>query len=127
MMVKKLLTGLIVGSLLAVLVTACGIRDASTIAVPTVHMGATGFIQDAITLQKGEVLALVDDSISPHQIENGRWVNGVARPAIDPGAPPVNQVFNGYDSAEVGPFRAASTFRYHCAIHQEMNLTVIVT
>jgi len=91
-----------------------------------VHMGATGFIQDAITLQKGEVLALVDDSVSPHQIENGRWVNGVARPAIDPGAPSVNQVFNGYDSSEIGPFTTAGIFRFSCALHQGMNLTVTV-
>ena len=52
MMVKKLLTRLIAGSLLAVLVTAYRVKDASTIATPTVHMGATGFIQDGITLQK---------------------------------------------------------------------------
>jgi len=117
---------LLVGSLLTVVVTACGVKDASTVTIPTVHMGATGFIQEAITLHKGEMLDLVDDSVSPHQIENGRWVNGVARPAIDPGAPPVNQVFNGYDSAEVGPYRAAGIFHFYCAIHQGMNLTVMV-
>jgi plastocyanin len=127
MMLKKMLIGLIVWSLLAVLVTACSIKEASPVVIPTVHMGALGFIQNAITLHKGEMLALVDDSISPHQIENGSWVNGVARPAIEPGAPRVNQVFIGYDSAEVGPFSAAGTFHLYCAIHQTMNLTVIVT
>jgi len=127
MMLKKMLVGLIAGSLLAVLVTACSIREASPVVIPTVHMGALGFIQDAITFHKGEVLDLVDDSISPHQIENGSWVNGVARPEIDPGAPLVKQVFNGYDSAEVGPFSTAGTFHLYCAIHQSMNLTVIVT
>lgn len=126
MVVKKMLIGLIVGSLLAVLVSACGIREASPIIIPTVHMGALGFEQDAITLQKGAMLDLVDDSISPHQIENGSWVNGVARPALEPGAPPVNQTFNGNDRAEVGPFNAAGTFHLYCAIHQGMNLTVIV-
>ncbi len=125
-MVKKMLIGLLAGSLLTVLVSACGIREASPIVIPTVHMGATGFIQDAITLHKGEMLDLVDDSISPHQIENGSWVNGVARPALEPGAPLVNQTFNGNDSAEVGPFNAAGTFHLYCAIHQGMNLTVIV-
>jgi len=127
MMVKKILAGLIAGSLLAVLVTACSIKEASPVVIPTVHMGALGFIQDSITFHKGEMLALVDDSISPHQIENGSWVNGVARPAIEPGAPRVDQVFIGYDSAEVGPFSTAGTFHYYCAIHQTMNLTVIVT
>ena len=126
-MLKKLLAGLIVGSLLAILVTACSIKEASPVVIPTAHMGALGFIQDSITFHKGEMLALVDDSISPHQIENGSWVNGVARPAIDPGAPRVDQVFNGYDGAEVGPFSTAGTFHFYCAIHQSMNLTVIVT
>jgi hypothetical protein len=125
--VKKMLTGLIAGSLLAVLVTACSIKEASPVVIPTVHMGATGFIQDAITFHKGEMLDLEDDSISPHQIENGSWVNGVARPAIEPGAPRVDQVFNGYDSAEVGPFSAVGAFHFYCAIHQMMNLTVIIT
>jgi plastocyanin len=127
MMLKKMLTGLIAGSLLALLVTACSIKEASPVVIPTVHMGALGFIQDSITLHKGEMLALVDDSISPHHIENGSWVNGLARPAIEPGAPRVDQVFNGYDSAEVGPFSTVGTFHLYCAIHQTMNLTVIVT
>jgi len=127
MMVKKILAGLIAGSLLAVLVTACSIKEASPVVIPTVHMGALGFIQDAITFHKGEILDLVDDSISPHQIENGSWVNGVARPAIEPGAPRVDQGFIGYDSAEVGPFSTAGPFHFYCAIHQTMNLTVIVT
>jgi plastocyanin len=127
MMLKKMLVGLIVVNLLAVMVTACSIKEASPVIIPTVHLGALGFIQDSITFHKGEMLDLEDDSISPHQIENGSWVNGVARPAIEPGAPRVNQVFHGFDSAEVGPFSAAGTFHYYCAIHQTMNLTVIVT
>ena len=126
-MVKKIFTGLIAGSLLAVLVTACSIKEASPVVIPTVHMGATGFIQDAITFHKGEMLDLEDDSISPHHIENGSWVNGVPKPAIEPVAPHVDQVFNGYDSAEVGPFSTAGTFHLYCTIHQMMNLTVIVT
>jgi plastocyanin len=116
----------IAGSLLTLLVTACSIQEAKPVVIPTVHMGALGFIQDLITLHKGEMLDLVDDSISPHHIENGSWVNSVAKPAIEPGAPRVDQVFNGYDSAEIGPFNAAGTFHYYCAIHEEMNLTVYV-
>jgi hypothetical protein len=126
MMVKKMLMVLIVGSMLAILVTACSIQEASPVVIPTVHMGALGFIQDSIAFHKGEMLDLVDDTISPHQIENGTWVNGVAKPAIEPGAPHVDQVFNGYDSAEIGPFSAAGTFHLYCAIHQMMNLTVDV-
>ena len=125
-MVKKMLTVLIVSSLLAILVTACSIKEARPVVIPTVHMGALGFIQNSITFRKGEMLDLVDDSISPHQIENGSWVNGVAKPAIEPGAPRVDQVFNGYDSAQIGPFNAVETFHFYCAIHQMMNLTVHV-
>lgn len=126
MMVKKMFLVFIVGSLLAVLVTACSVQEASPVVIPTVHMGALGFIQSSITLNKGEMLDLVDDTISPHQIENGSWVNNEAKPAIEPGAPRVNQVFNGYDSAEIGPFTADGTFHLYCAIHEEMNLTVYV-
>ena len=126
MLVKKLLMILIAGSLLTVLISACSIQEASTAVIPTVHMGALGFIQNSITLHKGEMLDLVDDSISPHHIENGSWVNGVAKPAIEPGAPREDHVFNGYDSAQIGPFSAVGTFHFYCAIHQMMNLTVHV-
>ena len=126
-MVKKRLIALLFGSILAVLVTACSVQEASPVVIPSVHMGALGFIQSSITLHKGDMLALVDDTISPHQIENGSWVASVAKPAIEPGAPHVDQVFNGYDSAEVGPFSTAGTFHFYCAIHEMMNLTVIVT
>ena len=126
-MVKKMLMVLIVASLLAVLVTGCSVKEARPAVIPTVHMGALGFIQDSITFHKGEMLDLVDDTISPHHIENGSWVNGVAKPAIEPGAPRVDQVFNGYDSAEIGPFNAVGTFHFYCAIHEMMNLTVYVS
>ena len=125
-MVKKMFMVLIVGDLLAVLVSACSLKEASPVVIPTVHMGALGFIQSSIILHKGDMLDLVDDTISPHQIENGSWVNSVAKPRIEPGAPRVNQVFNGYDSAQIGPFNSAGTFHFYCAIHEEMNLTVDV-
>jgi hypothetical protein len=124
--VKKMLVVLIAGTLLAISVTACSIKEASPVVTPTVHMGALGFIQNSITPRKGEMLDLADDSISPHQIENGSWVNGMAKPAIEPGAPRVDQVFNGYDSAQIGPFNAVGTFHLFCAIHEMMNLTVYV-
>ena len=125
-MVKKMLSGLIAVSLLAILVTACSVKEASPVVIPTVHMAALGFSQNSITFHEGEMLDLVDDSISPHHIENGSWVNGVAKPAIEPGAPRVDRVFNGYDSAQIGPFSAVGTFHFYCAIHQMMNLTVHV-
>ncbi len=127
MMFKKLLIGVIVSSLLIVSVTACGIREASTTAGPTVNMGADFFFQPSITIRKGDTLTLVDDSTAPHLITNGSWVSGVAKPGKEAGAPAIGQPFNGNDSATIGPFNTPGTYHLYCAIHQSMNLTVIVT
>ncbi len=124
---RKMLKIMIASSLLAVLVTACSVKEASPVVIPTVHMGALGFIQNSITLHKGGMLNLVDDTISPHQIKNGSWVASVAKPAIEPGAPRVEQIFNGFDRAEIGPFNIAGAFHLYCTIHEEMNLTVFVS
>jgi plastocyanin len=126
-MVKKILTGLIVCALLSLVVVACGIENVNTSALPTVHMGATDFLQHSITIQKGQMVNLVDDASSTHIITNGSWVNGVAKPAKSPGAPTVNQTYIGNDSAPIGPFNTAGTYYLYCTIHQNMNLTVIVT
>ncbi len=123
---KKILLGLLVFGLLTILFTACGIRDINTSALPTAHMGGASFIQTTITIHKGDMLNLVDDAPSPHTIVNGSWVNGVAKPATESGAPTVNQNFTGNDSAAIGPFNTASTFHLYCTIHQNMNLTVVV-
>jgi plastocyanin len=112
--------------LLTLLVAACTIENAGAITGPTVHMGATDFIQHSVTLRKGDKLTLTDDTTSPHIITNGSWVNGVAKPSKEPGAPSVNQQFNGNDSATIGPFNTAGTFHLYCTIHQNMNLTVLV-
>lgn len=125
-MVKKVLLGLMVCLLLTVLVAACTIKNAGETTGPTVHMGATDFLQHTVTLHKGDTLTLVDDTTSPHIITNGSWVNGVAQPAKEPGAPSVNQQFNGNDSATIGPFNTAGTFQLYCTIHQNMNLTINV-
>jgi hypothetical protein len=49
--VKKILIGLIVCSLFTVLVAACGVVNANQNAGPTVHMGATDFLQHTVTIQ----------------------------------------------------------------------------
>ena len=126
-MVKKMLIGVIVCGLVSIVVAACGIIDVNTSALPTVHMGATDFKQSSITIQKGQMVNLVDDASSMHIITNGSWVNGVAKPAKGPGAPSVNQTYIGNDSAPIGPFNTAGTYCLYCTIHQNMNLTVIVT
>ena len=126
-MYKKIFIVLLLFGLFSVLLAACAIRDtAETASGPTVHMGGTDFIQHTITLQKGDMLNLVDDASSTHIIQNGTWVNGAAKPGAEPGAPTVNQTFNGNDSAPIGPFTNAGTFHLYCTIHQNINLTVTV-
>jgi plastocyanin len=123
----RLLVGLLLCGLLSTLVAACAIRDvSSTPTGPTVHMGAADFLQHSITIHQGDTLTLVDDSSSTHIIKNGSWVNGVAKPATESGAPTVDQTFNGNDSAGIGPFTTPGTYHLYCTIHPGMNLTVIV-
>jgi plastocyanin len=126
-MYKKIFAGLLVFGIFSVILAACAIRDtANTGNLPTVHMGGADFIQHTITIHKGDMLNLVDDAPSQHIIQNGTWVNGTAKPATESGAPTVNQTYNGNDSAPIGPFNAAGTFKLYCTIHQNMNLTVTV-
>ena len=123
---KKMLIGLVLFGLLTLLLSACGIKDLSTASGPSVHMSGTDFVQKSVTVHKGDMLNLVDDAASTHIIVNGSWVNGTAKPAVEPGAPTINQQYNGNDSAPIGPFNTAGTFHLYCTIHQNMNLTVIV-
>ena len=123
---KKLICGLVIVGLLTVFVSACGIRDASTSSLPTVHMGGATFLQTSITIHKGDMLNLVDDVASTHIIANGTWENGVAKPHVEGGAPTINQTYAGNDSSAVGPFSTAGTFQLYCTIQTNMNLTVNV-
>jgi plastocyanin len=126
-MYKKILFGIVISVLLTVLFSACAIVDTANQATgPTVDMGGASFLQSSITIAKGDMLNLDDTAASPHTITNGSWVNGVQKPAVEPGAPKVYVQFNGNDSAAVGPFNTAGTFHLYCTIHQGMNLTVIV-
>ncbi len=126
-MYNKLFLGLALFSILTVLLTACAIVDTANQANgPTVHMGGAVFIQTSITLKKGDMLNLVDDSSAQHIIVNGFWVNGAPKPGAESGAPSVNKTYNGNDSGAIGPFNTAGTFHLYCTIHQNMNLTVTV-
>lgn len=128
MWAKKLFAGLILCGLLSTLVAACGIYDVSGKPTgPMVHMGAADFLQRSVTIHQGDRLTLIDDAASEHIIRNGSWVNGVAKPGKEPGAPIVNQTYNGNDSAAIGPFNMPGTYHLYCTIHPGMNLTVIVT
>lgn len=126
-MYKKMLSGLALFATLTVLLAACAIVDTANMASgPEAHMGGSSFIQPSITLKKGDMLNLVDDSSALHIIVNGTWVGTTAKPATESGAPTVNKTFNGNDSAAVGPFNTAGTFHLYCSVHPGMNLTVIV-
>ena len=95
---------------------------------PSVHMGETTFLQPSVTISKGSSLNLIDDVSVLHIIGNGSWVNNVTKPAIEPGAPVVNnvQISSAGQSIVVGPFNTAGTFHLYCSVHLNMNLTVIV-
>jgi len=125
-MIKKTLIGLIVCMLLTMLCAACAVENAGATTGPTVHMGATDFLQHSVTIHKGDKLTLIDDASSEHIITNGNWINGAAHPAKESGAPTANQQSNGNDSATIGPFNTAGIFHLYCTIHQNMNLTVTV-
>ena len=94
----------------------------------SVHMGETTFLQPSITISKGGSLNLIDDVPVLHIIGNGSWVNNVAKPATEPGAPVVNnvQISSAGQSITVGPFNTAGTFHLYCSVHLNMNLTVVV-
>ena len=127
-MYKKLVFGLVLFGLLSVLLAACAIVDTSTLNanLPTADMGGASFLQSSVTIKKGDMLNLVDQAASTHIITNGSWVGSTQKPAKEPGAPSINQTYNGNDSAPVGPFNSAGTFHLYCTIHPGMNLTVIV-
>jgi plastocyanin len=127
MRVKWFLTGLILCGLLSTLLAACAIYDVSTQPTgPSVKMGAADFLQPSVTIHAGDRLTLIDTAATEHIIRNGSWVNGLAKPGKKPGAPTVNQTYNGNDSASIGPFTTPGTYYLYCTIHPGMNLTVIV-
>ena len=133
---KKFVLSLVVLSLLAAFLTACGgstgsssssSSGSSSSGMPTVHMNGNNFAQSSITISKGQSLMLVDDASVVHIIANGSWSNGSAQPKQESGAPVVNNLqFNGNDSHTIGPFNTAGTYHLYCSVHPGMNLSVIV-
>lgn len=133
---KKVLTAFILVGVLALLFAACSSGTSSSSngssssgnanTANTVHLGASNFDQSSVTISKGSSLTLIDDVDVVHIINNGSWVNGVAKPAKEAGAPTVNVTFNGNDTHSIGPFHTAGTYHLYCTVHPGMNLTVIV-
>jgi len=91
-----------------------------------VHLSDTNFVQSTVTVAKGGSINMIDDTATPHIIQNGTWDNGTAKPAKENGAPTVQQQFQGNDTHQIGPFTTAGTFQLYCTIHPNMNLTVTV-
>ncbi len=130
---KKLLLAFAFLCMISVLVVACGgtttgTGSGSSNGNATVHMGQTNFDQSSVTISKGGTVTLVSDTSSVHIISNGQWVNGVAKPGKEPGAPTVNnaQFTSSGESKVIGPFNTAGTFHLYCSVHPGMQLTIIV-
>ncbi|SRR5579884_1172297 len=131
---KKLLLAFAFLCMISVLVVACGGTTtgtgsgSSSSGNATVHMGQTNFDQSSVTISKGGTVTLVSDTSSVHIISNGQWVNGVARPGKESGAPAVDNVqfTSAGESKVIGPFNTAGTFHLYCSVHPGMQLTIIV-
>ncbi len=124
---KKLIAILVALGVVTVL-TAASCSGSGGGGGTSVHMGETTFTQPSVTISKGSSLNLIDDVAVLHLISNGSWVNNVAQPATEPGAPTVSNLqFNAAgQSMTVGPFNTAGTYHLYCSVHLNMNLTVIV-
>ena len=125
-MYKKIFIGLLVSGLLTTILAACAIYDQSSISVPEAHMAGASFVQSSVTINKGDMLKLVDDASAQHIIKNGTWNGSTPQPKTESGAPNVDVTLNDNDSSTIGPFNTSGTFQLYCTIHPGMNLTVIV-
>ena len=127
-MLKKLFIILGLSCIITVLLVACGSASNASAGPNPVHMNATNFVQNSITIKKGERITLInDDLFGSHTIANGTWENGTAKPARETGAPEIKDVkIGGNSSATIGPFTTAGTFKLYCTVHAGMNLTVNV-
>jgi plastocyanin len=124
---KQRILGLLLLGLLTIVLTACSIREAAAPpSGPTVKLTAANFVQDTITIKQGESITFLNETTSPHVIENGTWKDGVAQPEAESGAPAVNMNIEANESATTPPFETAGTFKLYCPIHPGMNLTVMV-
>ncbi|MDQ6659584.1 MAG: hypothetical protein M3Z24_01305 [Chloroflexota bacterium] len=131
---KKLMIICILFGLITVMLVACGgsSGDSSnninthTNNTVSVHMNASDFVQNTVTLKKGDSINLLDDVAGVHVVENGTYEGATIKHVAENGAPSVDVQFNGNDSHVIGPFPTAGNFHYYCTVHLDMNLTVTV-
>jgi plastocyanin len=127
----SLVAGLMIGSIFigAISSTQNAAGATGTIltnGVPTVHVGAGGFVQSSVTLSKGQDLLLVSDSSVQHDLVLGQWQSGQPVTESEPGAPAVNNMILHGQNVTIGPFNTAGTYHIICVIHTNMSLTVVV-
>ena len=90
-------------------------------------MDTLTFKKSSITIQKGQVVTLINDVAVAHIIANGTWDGSTPKPENEPGAPKLNNLqINGNDSGSIGPFNTAGTYQIYCTIHVGMKITVVV-
>jgi hypothetical protein len=95
-MYTKISFALLVVGLMTALLTACSIKDEpGGTSSPQVHMTGFNFMQDSITIHKGETLTLVNDVVAPHHIRNGSWIGATPEPKTENGVPSVDLTFMG--------------------------------
>jgi len=127
----SLVAGLMIGSIFIGAISASSASASTngpilTNGVPTVHVGAGGFVQSSVTISKGQDLLLISDSTVQHDLVLGAWQNGQPVTQNEPGAPAINNVVLNGQNVTLGPFTTAGTYHVICVIHRNMSLTVIV-
>lgn len=90
------------------------------------HLGAASFTPALVAVPRGAKLLVVDDGAILHILANGSWAGNRATPALEPGAPRVNDIHISGGSVEIGPFTTPGTYHILCLVHPGMELTVVV-
>ena len=87
---KKLFATLGLSCIITMLLVACG-SDSN--GPNPVHMNAGNFVQNSITIKKGESITLINDNLFvAHTIANGTWENGTAHAVMEASASEINDV-----------------------------------
>jgi plastocyanin len=128
LMNKKIVFSLFIFACFTVLLGACKIVDASTLPKATsVQMGSSNFIQQEVSITKGQSVNLVNSPGSNHIIANGQWLNGAQQKVKEANAPTENDVnIAASSSLQVGPFTTPGDYHIYCTIHPGMTLTIHV-
>jgi plastocyanin len=91
------------------------------------HMTANRFAPDIVALHTGESLTVTNDGAAPHILSNGSWgQDNKPAPAVEAGAPAVNDLQVTSGSATIGPFATAGVYHIYCTVHPGMTLTIVV-